>query len=169
MLASHFFFYVKEPLDLHHPTSQTTTFYTTSLNHKVDWRGVSTWVSCADTLLKGCTMQGDKHIYAFCTIWWLEQRTFPSPVSLGSKSNVSTIFSVKLCHQSFVGVTDHKDAGVKSFNLLPAALMCLNADTPPTPPVVPLPFKPCETVTVQTKYIWSWMNMPDKCWCPPLL
>lgn len=73
--------------------------------------------------------------------------TFPLPVSLGGKSNVSTIFAVKLCHESFVGVSDHDNARVEGFNLFLATLMCLNADSPSTPPVVSLPFKSCETVT----------------------
>ena len=58
---------------------------------------------------------------------------------------MAAIFSVKFCHEGFVGVSDHDDAGVEGLDLLLAALMCLDADRPPTPPVVPLPFKSCET------------------------
>lgn len=54
---------------------------------------------------------------------------------------MSSIFAVKLCHESFVGVSDHEDAGVQGFDLLPAALMRLDADGPPTSPVVSLPLK----------------------------
>lgn len=67
--------------------------------------------------------------------------TFSFPVSLRGKPNVTSIFSVKLCHQGFVGVPDHEDTRVEGFDLLPAALMCLDADGPPTPPVITLPFK----------------------------
>ena len=66
---------------------------------------------------------------------------------------MAAIFSVKFCHEGFVGVSDHEDAGVKGLNLLPAALMRLNADRPPTPPVVPLPFKSCETMTSHGDYV----------------
>lgn len=66
---------------------------------------------------------------------------------------MAAIFSVKFCHEGFVGISDHEDAGVKGFDLLLAALMCFNADGPPTPPVVPLPFKSCETVTSHSEYI----------------
>lgn len=59
---------------------------------------------------------------------------------------MSTIFAVKLCHEGFVGVSYHEDAGVEGFNLLPATLMRLNADRPPAPPVVALTFKACETM-----------------------
>lgn len=62
-----------------------------------------------------------------------------------------TIFAVKFCHQGFVGVSDHEDARIKGFNLLLAALMRLNADRPPTPPVVALPFKACETMKSNNK------------------
>ena len=61
---------------------------------------------------------------------------------------MAAIFSVKFSHEGFVGVSDHEDAGVKGFNLLLAALVCLNADRPSAPPVVPLPFKSCETSRV---------------------
>lgn len=66
---------------------------------------------------------------------------------------MATVFSVKLCHEGFVGVSDHDDAGVKGFDLLPATLMCLNTDCPPTSPVVPLSFKSCETTTPQSEYV----------------
>lgn len=55
---------------------------------------------------------------------------------------MAAIFSVKLRHEGFVRVSDHDDAQVKGFDLLPAALVCLDADGPAAPPVVPLPFKP---------------------------
>lgn len=93
------------------------------------------------------------HYYKYCTIWWLQQLTLSSPVGLGGESNVATIFSVKFCHEGFVGVSDHEDAGVKGFDLLLAALMCFNADCPPTPPVVPLPFKSCETMASHSEFI----------------
>lgn len=66
---------------------------------------------------------------------------------------MAAIFSVKFCHKGFVGVSDHEDAGVKCFDLLPAALMCLNADGPPTSPVVALPFKSYETTTFHSERI----------------
>lgn len=74
----------------------------------------------------------------------VEQLTFPFPMGLGSESNVAPILSVELSHEGFVGVSDHDDAGVKGLDLLLAALMSLNADRPPTPPVVPLPFESWE-------------------------
>lgn len=64
---------------------------------------------------------------------------------------MATVFSVKLCHEGFVGVSDHDDARVEGFDLLPATLVCLNADGPAAPPVVPLPFKPCTTTTTTTQ------------------
>lgn len=67
---------------------------------------------------------------------------------------MATIFSIKFCHEGFVGVSDHEDAGVKGVNLLFAALMRLNADGPSTPPMVPLPFKSCETMTSHSEYIY---------------
>lgn len=84
--------------------------------------------------------------------WFLKRNsicalTFPSPVSLGGKSDVASIFPVKFCHQGFVRVSYDQNTGVKRFNLLFAALVRLNADGPPATPVVSLPFKPCETVT----------------------
>lgn len=76
-------------------------------------------------------------------------------MSLGGKSNMTAIFPVKLRHESFVGVSNHEDAGVKGFDLLPATFMRLNADRPPTSPVVPLPFKSCEIETTHSEHIWS--------------
>lgn len=73
--------------------------------------------------------------------------TFPSPVSLGGKSDVAAIFPVKFCHQGFVRVSYDQNAGVKRFYLLFAALVRLNADGPAATPVVSLPFEPCETAT----------------------
>lgn len=95
-----------------------------------------------------------------------QQLTFPSPVGLGSKSNMSTIFPVKFCHQGFVGVSYHEDAGVEGFDFFPAALMCLNAYCPPTPPVVALPFKSCETAQsdfIASTVVHSWLSVCESC------
>lgn len=81
--------------------------------------------------------------------------TFPPPVGLGGKSNVSAIFAVKFCHQCFVRVSYHDDAWIKGFNLLLAALVCLNTNCPPTPPVVSLAFKTWEMMTDNNKRIYS--------------
>lgn len=66
---------------------------------------------------------------------------------------MTAIFPVKFCHEGFVGVSDHEDTGVKGFDLLPAALVCLNADRSPTPPVVALPFESCEAMMSHCEYI----------------
>lgn len=112
-------------------------------------------------MIIGCIAKHNVKYHSYCT--------FPPPVSLGSKSNVSSIFAVKLCHESFVGVSDHKDARVEGFNLFLATLMCLNADSPSTPPVVSLSFKSCEMMT-HNKHLTlkMWVNMhfvimSDKC------
>lgn len=60
---------------------------------------------------------------------------------------MAAVLPVELCHQGLVGVPDHQDAGVERLDLLPAALVRLNADGPAAAPVVALPFKPWEPVT----------------------
>lgn len=68
--------------------------------------------------------------------------TFALPVGMGSKADVSTILPVELRHEGLVGVADEQDRCVKGLYLLLATLMCLDTDSSPTAPVVPLTFKP---------------------------
>lgn len=64
--------------------------------------------------------------------------TFALPVGMGSKANVSAVLAVELRHEGLVGVADEQDGRVEGLDLLLATLMRLDADGPPTAPVVPL-------------------------------
>lgn len=61
---------------------------------------------------------------------------------MGSKAYVASILAVELSHEGFVGVSDEQNSCIEGFNLLLATLMGLDADGPPTTPVVSLAFEP---------------------------
>lgn len=73
----------------------------------------------------------------------LSSLTFPPPMSLRGISNMATILSVKFCHEGFIRVPDHKNAGVKGLNLLLTTLMGLDTYGSTTAPVISLPFETC--------------------------
>lgn len=56
---------------------------------------------------------------------------------------MATILSVKFCHEGFIRVPDHKNAGVKGLDLLLATLMGLDTYGSTTAPVISLPFETC--------------------------
>lgn len=70
-------------------------------------------------------------------------RTFAFPVGMSSKAYVASILAVELRHEGLVGVADEQNGGVEGLDLLLPTLMGLDADGPPTSPVVPLTFEPC--------------------------
>lgn len=59
-----------------------------------------------------------------------------------SEADVAAVLAVELRHEGLVGVADEQDGGIEGLDLLLAALVCLDADSPPAAPVVPLTFKP---------------------------
>ena len=72
----------------------------------------------------------------------LPSGTFALPVGVGGEANVSAVLAVELRHEGLVGVADEQDGRVEGLNLLLATLMRLDADGPPTAPMVPLTFEP---------------------------
>lgn len=70
------------------------------------------------------------------------QHTFALPVGVRSKPDVAAILPVEFCHERLVGVPDEQDGRVEGLDLLPPALVGLDADRPAAVPMVPLPFEP---------------------------